>query len=63
MTILELSAAQIGDKIRSGELTSAEVTAFFIERIEKHKQVEDHYDDMGDDVSSITRAFNIGPTW
>ena len=36
MTILEFSAAQIGDKISRGELTSAEVTAFFIERIEKH---------------------------
>ena len=36
MTILELSAVQIGEKISRGELTSAEVTAFFIERIEKY---------------------------
>ena len=36
MTVLELSAAQLGDKISRGELTSAEVTAFFIERIEKY---------------------------
>ena len=31
-----IEAAQIGDKISRGELTSSEVTAFFIERIEKH---------------------------
>ena len=36
MTILELSATQIGDKISRGELTSAAVTEFFIERIEKY---------------------------
>ena len=36
MSILELSAAQLGQKIGSGELNSADVTAFFIERIEKH---------------------------
>ena len=36
MTILEVSAAQLGDKISRGELTSTEVTEFFIERIEKY---------------------------
>ena len=32
---------------------SKEQTGAKVERVKKRKEVEDHYDDMGDDVSSI----------
>ena len=32
---------------------SKEKTGAKVERVKKRKEVEDHYDDMGDDVSSI----------
>ncbi len=36
MTILNLSAKQVGEKIGKGELSAVEITNFFIDRIEKY---------------------------